>query len=362
MKIGRITLDGYCNYGNVLQSYALEQVLLRYADDVELIWHTNQSKLQYISVPLSWKNCIKFLVNYHGFRDFMKVGYYSWEIVRRANIKRFCDTHIHIRYDLSLDQVCNKYDFFVVGSDQVWNPYFENFDISFLKFVSTKKRIAYAASIGLLSIPNHLKYDFCKNIGEMAHISVREQSGAKLIEQLTGKKCVVTLDPTLLLSAEEWNKISCKPLWYDGTKYILTYFLGKTPDIVKHLTEIYKLKVINLLDKNNFDVYVTSPEEFIYLISHAELVYTDSFHGTVFSILFQRPFVCCNRIEKGGLNMTSRIDALLDLVNMQERRGTAENQYSILNPLEIVYPDVENILKQEREQSEAFIKRALNLF
>lgn len=99
--------------------------------------------------------------------------------------------------------------------------------------------------------------------------------------------------------------------------------------------------------------------EFLYLIKNCFLRYTDSFHGTVFSILNKRPFVTCSR--EGSMNMDSRIDKLLSMFNLQNRKISKENNYEIANPMEIEYPDVEAILNRERQRSKEFLCKALNI-
>ena len=187
---------------------------------------------------------------------------------------------------------------------------------------------------------------------------------AELIEQLTGRKVEVVADPTMLVAAEKWREIARKPSWLKGDEQILTtYFLGKRPDeIINRLADEYGLKVVNILDEHVFEHYAVAPEEWLWLIDHAKLMYTDSFHGTVFSILFRRPFVVAERIEAGcASKMTSRIDTLLGKFALEGRRGTKENGYMIDNPMEIQYGDVDGILAAEKVKAISYLHRALEL-
>lgn len=125
---------------------------------------------------------------------------------------------------------------------------------------------------------------------------MREQEGANTVKQFTGRDVPVVVDPTMLLTPDEWRKVS-RHAWYHGDDYILTYFLGKRPNAaIQQVASKSGLPVVNLLDENVYEHYVTGVDEFIWAIEHASLIYTDSFHGTVFSILFQKPFVVCNRV------------------------------------------------------------------
>ena len=194
----------------------------------------------------------------------------------------------------------------------------------------------------------------------MAHISIREQQGAATVKELSGIDVPVVVDPTLLLSADDWRKVSRQPTWYHGEDYILTYFLGKRPAAVDEIIKSTGLKVVNLLDENVYEHYVTGVDEFIWAIEHAKLVYTDYFHGTVFSIIFRRPFVVCDRIGNSiETKMTSRIDSLLQLFGLEARRGTIENNYSIEEPLTMNYPDLEPVFTRERKRSFDYLASVL---
>lgn len=366
MKIGRITLDGYFNYGNVLQNFALNKVLEKYADEVETLWYSSRFLLpEYWLYRRPWnlKSYVKFFINWRGFRDRIVTGFNDWEVYRDSRIKYFCDKNIKIKYVNDLASESDSYDFFVTGSDQVWNPAFADLHNTFLSFTSYERRLSYAASIAAPVIPSEKREIFLDGFNNMAHISVREADGARLIKELTGREAQVHVDPTLLLTADDWEKLEEKPQWLSRDQdYIVTYFLGKRPDdVLSSLSQKYNLPVINILDEKVFEHYTVSPEEWLYLIHHAKLMYTDSFHGTVFSILFRTPFVVCNRIgSKVTEGMTSRIDTLLDLTGIESRRGTADNGYEIAEPLSMNWSaDMEDRLNNERKRSHEYLKSVL---
>ena len=255
---------------------------------------------------------------------------------------------------------------FIVGSDQVWNPYFwskkdNDADIRFLKFVPREKRIAYAASIAIPEIPKDKKQFFKDSLNEMKAISIREQAGANLVNDLTRNKVSVVVDPTILLSKEEWQKIEMVPEWYNGEKYMLTYFLGPSLKI-ENLAKKNDWKIYNLMDINNLDLYTSRVEEFIYLINHAQLVVTDSFHASVFSILMNTPFLVINRQNKNWSDMTSRIDTLMELFGYQDRyivNGKCDlSDKDILN---MDFSNVKTIQEREKKRSKDFLEKALNL-
>ena len=347
-KMAIITLNGYFNYGNCLQNYALQQVLTSIArtNIVETIWYKIYT-LKIYQKFINLNNIRKYIFNRHEFRKYVNKKEYILDIIREYNFKKFSDKYINsvLDYEVKPD-LNNRYDYFIAGSDQIWNPYWVKNSTEFLQFADRNKRIAYAASFGVSEIPANKVEIVKKGLEGIDYISVREQAGAKIVKELTGRDVPVLVDPTLLLTSEEWEKIMERPVWYCDEKYILVYFLSKLPDKIKrdiqNLAEKYKLKIVDLMDKENIYYYCSPLSEFLYLIKNCSLMYTDSFHGTVFSILNKRPFVTCSR--EGGMNMDSRIDTLLSMFNLQSRKISKDNNYEIENPMEIEYPDVEAIL------------------
>ena len=364
-KVGIITLNGYFNFGNRLQNYALQRFLKNLDSNIysETIWYEKLS-LKLDEKLTRYVNIRNYVFNKHGFRKFINSGRYMFDVIREYNFKKFNDRYINSAFDYKIKKDLNdRYDYFIVGSDQVWNPHYVNLKNEFLQFADRNKRIAYAASFGVSEI-KHDKFDIVKKgLEGIDYISVREQAGAKIIRELTGKDVPVLVDPTLLLTVEEWEKVMERPAWYKDEKYILVYFLSKMPDKIKkdinELAKLYNLQIIDLTNNANIDYYCSPPSEFLYLIKNCSLMYTDSFHGTVFSILNKRPFVTCSR--EGGMNMDSRIDTLLSMFNLQSRKISKENNYEIANPMEIEYPDVEAILNRERQRSKEFLCKALNI-
>ncbi|WP_304153462.1 polysaccharide pyruvyl transferase family protein [Megamonas hypermegale] len=372
MKIGILTLNTHNNYGNRLQNYALRKVLLNYADVVDTIWF---EKNNYLPDKKIWniKNIAKYILNWKDSRMYLN-KYYIRDCIREYNIKTFSDKYIPIKYDFCIkEDLNNKYDYFIVGSDQVWNPNlwgFSNNDKDFfLNFADKNKRIAYAASFGIEKIPEEKVNLFKDGLKSMKAISVREKEGMKIVKNLINRDVSIVVDPTMLLGKKDWHDIGEKPGWYNGEKYILTYFLGKANkyenlnSIISSLSREKGWKVYNLLDKNSFNTYVSTVEEFIYLIEHAELICADSFHATVCSILMERPFlvVNCNNNEKN--NMSSRLFTLLSLFGFEDRFLTVENDknLSIDDIFEINYSKVNNILNRERKKAISYIETSLEI-
>ncbi len=365
MRIGKITLDGYSNYGNLLQNYALQQVLLCYADEVETLWHARENFLLECYWKWGWKEPIKYLIDWKQFRTNWQNGHNGREMVRQGKLRDWAERYIHFRKDVkNLHAVSGEYDCFVTGSDQVWDPYLttDYLQANFLTFAPSEKRISYAASISVPTIPEEKVNLFREGFLGMRGLSFREKAGRDLAKEISGQEGEVHVDPTLLLMPEEWDAVSRTPAWYHGGDFLLTYFLGERPDeAIASVAKEVGLPVANLLDEKVYEHYVTGVDEFLWAIKHASLVYTDSFHGAVFSILYRRPFVVCNRLGSVvSEKMGSRIDTLLGLFHLEEKRGTKENGYMISHPLQAPEWDVtDEVLARERERSAEYLMRVL---
>ena len=370
LKIANLTLDGYSNYGNVLQRYAVCNLLMGLGAEVASLWFSSkagflpylQSHYPWMKDSWDWKTWVKLGINWKGATHKMFSGENAWEAARSAVIKSFVDRYIPMRYDVDFTRVADEYDYFVTGSDQVWNPYYADLEKLFITFAPSEKRIAYAASISCPEIPPDKLQAFIDGVNGMKEISVREQAGADLIQQLTGRRVQVVADPTMLVTAEDWRSIARKPSWLKGDEQLLvTYFLGKRPDsVIESIARENGLQIVNMLDERVFEHYAIAPEEWLWLIDHARFMYTDSFHGTVFSILFRTPFVVTERVDAGcASKMTSRIDTLLAKFDLSDRRGTNANGYMIDSPLDMHYGDVDKILAEEKQKAKTYLCHAL---
>lgn len=229
-----------------------------------------------------------------------------------------------------------------------------------LNFAKDNQKISFSASFGINKLPNNLVEYAKKELLKFKAISVREDAGKKIVEDLTGRKDVqVLVDPTMLLTAEEWDKVSKKPEQLKTDKYILNYFLGELSESRKK--EIYRIakenncEVINILDKNS-PFYQTGPSEFLYLEKNAFLICTDSFHSSVFAILYNRPFVVFNREQKNVASMNSRLETLINKFNLKNREFKGKMTEENLNH---DYTEAYKILKKEREKSKMFLEKAL---
>ena len=293
-KIGIITLTKNSNYGNVLQNIALQETLQKMGYFSETIINLTGSTL-FGKIPNDYKNVIKFAINYGNFRNNMK----------RDNIfRKFCCGSLKyskIFYNNGkFNEFRDEYDYYVTGSDQVWNPTFGMAsEFEFLTFAPYNKRISYAASFGvdnLDMLSNQQKQVIGNMLSGLKSISVREESGKKIVESLCQTKADVHIDPTMLLSRNEWGKKSRKPSFKIPDTYILIYMLGNITaeydQIFKEISNKIGAKIINLFQGR---YQYVDPAEFIWLIKNAECICTDSFHASVFSILFHKNFFIFDR-------------------------------------------------------------------
>lgn len=194
MKMAIVTIDDNNNYGNRLQNYALQSFLKCYISEVKTIWYDKLTSFELKSI-MSLKSIIKFMINRNSYRYYLKNEYLN-ECIRIYNIKKFSQKYIDIDFVNDLSKISNEYDFFITGSDQVWNPNFwfmeELYSTArFLKFAPREKRIAYAASIAIPSIPKNKEQFFRDSLNEMKTISMREKAGAELVKKLTGREVLV---------------------------------------------------------------------------------------------------------------------------------------------------------------------------
>lgn len=343
-KIGIITIYDEDNYGNRLQNYAVQEILKSFGFDVETIKNVN------------------IVDDFNLLEEVKKVS-----PARRERFLEFNELNIKINDEVIIhtdipEGFHENYDYFVIGSDQIWNHEFpERFsNFSFAEFAPHHKRIALSASFGIGDIQenNFEKYEALKGVKA---ISVRESAGGELVKNITGREdAVVLIDPTMMLQKEKWATVMKKPDMLKSDKYILKYFLGNVSDEKNKEIERFAKEngcdIIDILDKDSF--YATGPAEFIYLIKNSFLVLTDSFHSCVFSILFDRPFLIFDRDQDGMRNMNSRIDTLLDKFNLEERRF---NNRILEKDLETNYKEAYEILEEERKKVVKFLLNALEL-
>ncbi len=345
-KAGIVTLFGEYNFGNRLQNYAVQEILKKLNIYTETIKYIGLED----DVPIINNDIDKKRLEL--FKEFNK------------NIN-FANQIMYKEYEAPKNFV-KDYDYIILGSDQIWNFTFDKIfsDKALGSFAPSEKIISFSASFGVDYVPqeNSNLYKMLKeNIQRINSISVREEAGKRIIEKLTNRKDVeVLIDPTMLLTIEEWNKVLKKPEKLKSKKFILKSFLGRVSnEIWEQLKKIAKendCDIIDISDKNS-PYYDVGPSEFLYLEKNAFLVVTDSFHSCAFSILYSTPFLVFKREDNELESMYSRIETLLNKFEMPERlfNGKINNEILKTN-----YEKTQEILKRERIKANKFLNKALN--
>ena len=347
------------NYGNRLQNYATYKTLRNFGFSPKT-YMFEKSKVDfkfYVKLLLQKLCCYK-----------LKGDKFYWKYIalKYINFNKFNKKYIPTKKISQIKEInIDKEDFFVVGSDQVWNPkwyYHLRKDMYLLTFARSEQKVCFAPSFGVTEIPEEWKDFYKTQLETFPKISVREKTGAEIVEQLIGRKAEVIIDPTLMLDDAQWSTIARKPHNVDFSKpYILTYFLGERSerihcDIEKYAKE-NDMRVYNLLDNKQPEIYVSGPAEFLYLIKHSSLVMTDSFHACVFSFIFNKPFLVYSREGKGDY-MFSRIDFLLETLDLKRKFVDSGLHNEIF---ECDYSKGNENLAYERKKAINFLKNSMNL-
>lgn len=344
MRIAQITLNGYFNYGNILQKFALHHTLKKFSDYTEVLCFSTTAFFPEAGGKPNGQWVKREERNNWEKKLLLR------EAVRQSKFKDFENLYIPTRFDFPyMEDIADEYDFFVVGSDQVWN---QKYGKIFLNFVPREKKIAYAASIGANTILNEMKELYQRGISNFNYVSVREESAIKLINELTGRTPLLMPDPVLLLTEKEWLDVAQKPTWFKekySRGFVLTYYLGKLPPpVVQNLADKIGLPVINLLDTENYNHFTTGPAEFVWLFANASLIFTNSFHGMAFSTLFKHPFV----VNALRIKNDPRLTSFLKLFGLEDRFEPAE-------PLKIDFTRRDEVLPLERARAFQFLTKAL---
>lgn len=383
MKIGVITIEQVGNYGAELQCYATQKVLQNIGCDAEIIdycyykdYRYKDSKMSEPFVPMTFMERIFYVLKYRIVNRFVDkvLLLFNSNIARRNS--RFAAFHADNTkmsrkymsmpelYEASMD-----YDIFVTGSDQVWNPGAQSsIEPYFLTFApDSARKISFAASFGVSEIEPNLRERYKEYLSRYDFISVREQNACDMVKQLVGKDAECVLDPTLLLTKDEWMKVARQ---YDNVpeRYVLVYTLFESPAIFSLAKKVAKENGISVLRITKRAYFVShiegisnisdaGPAEFVSIIAGADYVVTDSFHGTAFSINFGIPFLA---IVSSKNNNNSRMESLLKVVGLSGRMVYEEKEVSsLIYNDNIDFKEIESHIKKARVTSMNFLNKAL---
>lgn len=361
MNVGILTYHNALNYGAVLQCYALQQTMIRNGFYCEVLDYKSEGiERQYNKVKLGQCRSIKNFVAHNS------TCYIRRQ--KKKKFKTFLSKNIKLSEEiLHLSDISNI-DCVIVGSDQVWNPVCNRGDASYLlsDLPDDIKRIAYAASIGKnenieLYQANH-QIDYVKFLKKFAFISLREKDSVEYFKNKNMQSEFV-VDPVLLCDRDVWKSM-IQPV---EERYIFVYNLGNYDNlfnVVQELKKITHLKVriINQNVKGTLksfgyeDLSNSSPDEFLSLLSNAEYVITDSFHGTAFSLIFHKKFYSIANPRSNSAN--NRLYSLLSELGLEGRFLKAQEDICISD--EINYDGVDDILKEMSLNSLSLLLSSMN--
>ena len=380
MKFGIITLVSD-NYGNKYQNYAVEQILSEFGEvetfGLDNLYHTPASvkrsafqKLNpaYIREVLISRPMYQYDINRVDkgiIHNLLYSRKHSAELIalrkkRGERFQEFTDEKLHVSKTVlnrinTTEKWASGFDYFICGSDQIWNPnYTTTSELAFCSF-APEKTICLSPSFGVSEIPSYRKEEYSDWLSRIKSLSVRETAGQRIIKKLTGRDAEVLLDPTMVLPIEKWERLCKEPEEKLPKHYIVCYFLGRIDksycNKIKEFSKKKGLPVVMLFDITTPKYYTYDPAEVLYAIKHADYVLTDSFHGSVFSILFHKNFYVFTRNE-GGASLNSRIETLLDTFHFQDRLYTCKHQ----DLSEDRWNFVEEVLEKERSRTKRYLE------
>lgn len=352
MRVGIVSQYANSNAGNKLQNYAVQQMLFHYADDVLTLKSGNESRfikrVLHQVIPVSVLYFASILLGNKRRAEYLR---FQRKYISCSNKKYPLDEE---NMSIPHKDACNMY---CAGSDQIWKPTSGvTGNIHYLVFADRERTFSYAASFGIDKIPEEHVEAVRKGLNHIKFISVREDAGKRIVEDLTGRTDVqVLVDPTMLLTTQEWDAVAEKPKHNLPEKYLLTYFLGEVSERRRRAVEAKAAELgcdtIWLMDKKS-PFYAIGPGHFVYMIKHAEMVCTDSFHGSVFSFLYGRPLAIFDR--EGSLeDMGSRLETLASKFDLRDNLVKADDLSSISGRPD--YSKGYEALAAERQKSKAFL-------
>lgn len=383
MKIGVMTYCNCDNYGAELQAYALHHVLRDMGHDSEVI-DFERVPITAKQKELLYKRAIFQRLRYGVMGAFDVVGLIVQMLLRKMIKRNSCVTESltrgrdafeafwsdvpHTRKVQENELSLLQYDAYIAGSDQIWN-WLKTGDLSayFLSFVKHGKKIAYAASYSDNEMPSEYIEVYRKGLNNLDNISVREVDGKALLQPLTEKNIEVVLDPTLLRTSDWWASV-----WSDRIKvsepYIFSYSLNTSSryiEILRRYAKMQGLRIVNVTSSMSnldypevFNVFDAGPREFLHLLAHAKVVFTNSFHGTIFSINFKKQFLS---ILNPASTTNSRILSITNLLGLSSRVVTDLNSVQALKVVDkkIDFELVHQRLEALKAKSLNYLREAL---
>ena len=367
MNIAIITWNNFYNFGTFLQAYALQKYLSNIGVNAVIIddYHFSVRKTLIDNII----HYVKFILKFLFFRK-------KYENQRKEDksVKKyqyFKKQYLNIDADaLPLEKLNYRYDLFVCGSDQIWNPgVFNKYEAHKFYFATfaTKPKVAYAPSVGRSGIPKEIEHLYKEMISNFSMLSTRELGVSNVLEKISGKQTDTVLDPTLLLERDEWYKLLRQSDDSSNTLlfYLLTYNIAYYNKAVVYAKQNgLNLVVIKPCGVNMpVDETVSAgPIEFLHLISTSKFIMTDYFHAVIFSIIYKKQFAALKRFKKNNKeNQNIRLDNLLNIVNLADRFIDEESLGSIETLPMLDYSQIDSSLSDYINHSKEFLNKAIKL-
>ena len=360
-KVKMLTFHNAENYGAMLQAYALKETLKKIV--------TNPSFINYESKAIAsdYK-----LIRTNSLKSFFSsLWFLPRNLKRKRSFRSFSDIYLDTKSKKytrisKIEQDIVEQDVFVAGSDQIWNPELTGglSDVYTLNFETDKniKRVIYGASLGNEELLENYSQEFKIKTEKLNYISVREKSIIKPLEAVCGKKVEQVIDPTLLLNKDEWDKLllNNRKTSLQDKRYILVYTLFESDEVTKianHISSITGLKIIhfrkyNAYDNEGMNLYSNGPVDFVNAFKNAECVITNSFHGTVFSIIYEKKLYSVLPKERAG-----RIKDLLDKLNLSSRIIDKIENVNLEDEIDYTYANEK--IEEMRKHSIEYLKKGV---
>lgn len=378
-SVGILTYHNVYNFGAVLQAFALQRTILRLGHDCKIIdFSSPVHGTAYDIFDLRLSQFGDFRASYGSvLRNFRVLRYLRSHLLLRRRFAQFQANHVILtnktyRSVNEMRTACPSFDVFVVGSDQVWEP--SGLDcgsetVYYLEFVSSGRRVAYAPSFGLAEMPEAYRERIASLISRFDFLSAREDSGCRIIQQLTGREATHVLDPSLLLSAATYEQVAIAPR--QGEQCILLYPMlssERLKTVAQAVSKRLKLPLVavvpiyyNPRDYTFADrvVFDAGPAEFLGWLGKAAFVCTNSFHGLAFSLIYRKPFLT---VPHHVTSFNIRLESLLAKVGLLSRQLPQDQELGanslLLEPIN--YDAVEGRLQSAIDESLDYLKRALS--
>jgi hypothetical protein len=381
--IGLVTCYFHHNYGSMLQAYATEMIMQRLGLPYRTIAckrpkdYMTENKFLYIIKKLIIADWNMYLGKKKIERAKKKFPDFARNCqIRNEAFETFAKDFFHVsRYcknRVELEALASDFSAILVGSDQLWRTDSVEHGYYTLEWVPDNiRKIAYSTSIGVKKVPWFQVKKNQRFMNRFDYMALREQSACDLVKQLTGRNVQVVLDPTLLFTGEDWLHIQQQKPLTEG-KYIFAYLLGDNPGQREYIRKIKERTGCKIVALQQLDNYIPSdegfadeapyvgPQEFLNYIRNAEYVFTDSFHCSVFSILYKKKFFTFRRFSEAAKQSTNtRIDNLLYIVGLEHQSWSVKNDLETCISASMDFKNVDEKLEQMRQRSWNYLKEAL---